>query len=127
MRLPMSRMAERKPNASAQINIPGCDPLGGWMNAASHVPSGILIVTSVSTTCCAAASVEPAAAARPAATDNARKSRRERSAPSLCSFSESCLSSIVASSLERLVDLRAAFQRLPSTHLEPYLRKQPER
>src|SRR5207247_9656106 len=63
----------------------------------------------------------------PAVTDNGRKSRRERSVPSLCSVSESCLSSIVASPLERLVDLRAAFQRLSATHLEQYLRKQPER
>src|SRR6202163_79988 len=98
MRLPMSRIAGRKPNASVQISTPGCEPGGGWMNAASHVPSGVLIVTSVSTTGCAG-NAEPAAAARPAATDNAMKSRREGSATALCSFSESCLSSIVASLL----------------------------
>src|ERR1700693_5146536 len=95
----MSRIAGLKPNASGQISTPGYDPVDGWMNAASHVPSGVLIVTSVSTTGCAAANVEPAAAASPPATDNAMKSRRERSGTALCSFSESCLSSIVASLL----------------------------
>src|SRR5579864_2382470 len=45
------------------------------MNAASHMPSGVLISTFFSTTCCAATS-EPAAAARPAATVIVTKSRR---------------------------------------------------
>src|SRR5712692_8073299 len=45
------------------------------MNAASHVPSGVLISTFSSPTCCAVTS-EPAAAARPAATVIVTKSRR---------------------------------------------------
>src|ERR1700720_1173831 len=45
------------------------------MNAASQVPSGVLISTFFSTTCCAVTS-EPAAAARPAATVIVTKSRR---------------------------------------------------
>ena len=44
------------------------------MNAASHVPSGVLISTFVSVTCCADSSA-PAAAARPAATVIDTKSR----------------------------------------------------
>src|SRR5919202_3361888 len=63
----MSRIDGRKPNASGQITTAGCAPLAGWMNAASHVPSGVLISTFVSVTCCAETSA-PAAAANPAAT-----------------------------------------------------------
>src|SRR5215831_17818690 len=55
-----------------------CDPLAGWTNAASHVPSGVLISTSFSTTF-SAAPAAPVAAARPAATERETKSRRERS------------------------------------------------
>ena len=40
----MSRIAGRRPNASAQISTPGWEPVVGWMNAASQVPSGVLIV-----------------------------------------------------------------------------------
>jgi hypothetical protein len=49
------------------------------MNAASQVPSEVLMFTSVSTTDIAAADAELAAAATLAATDIAMKSRRERS------------------------------------------------
>src|SRR5665213_2242628 len=45
------------------------------MNAASQVPSGVLISTLVSTTSMPAAAAEPAAAASPAATPSATKSR----------------------------------------------------
>src|ERR1700733_1680998 len=60
-------MEGRKPKASGQIRTPGWEPPAGWMKAASQVPSGVLISTSVSTTD-AAAEAEPATA-KPAATD----------------------------------------------------------
>jgi hypothetical protein len=72
----MSRIEGRSPNASGQMRTAGCAPAAGWMNAASHVPSGVLMVTLVSTTCCCAAASAPAAAAIPAATAIETKSRR---------------------------------------------------
>ena len=101
----MLRIAGRSPKASVQISTPGCEPVGGWKNAASHVPSGVLIVTSVSTTGGAAPNAEPAAAARPAVTDNAMKSRRERSVPASSGFFESRLSSMAASPLDKSAEL----------------------
>src|SRR5262245_60873561 len=52
------------------------------MNAASHVPSGVLISTLVSVTCCCAARSLPAAATIPAATV-VTKSRRVSSSFSI--------------------------------------------
>src|SRR5260370_5335026 len=49
------------------------------MKAASHVPSGVLISTSVSTTSRPAAMADPAVTPRPAATEKVTKSRRARS------------------------------------------------
>src|SRR5437016_2743683 len=69
------------------------------MNAASHMPSGVLIVTSVSVTGIVAADADPLAATMPAATDMAMKSRRERSLVASSLVSESCFSSIMARSL----------------------------
>src|SRR5580700_6482009 len=77
MRLPMSRIDGRKPNASVQIKTPGYAPVFGWMKAASHVPSGVFTETLDSTTGSPAADADPTAATRPAATDMAMKSRRE--------------------------------------------------
>src|SRR5437016_10873017 len=69
------------------------------MNAASHMPSGVLIATSVSVTGIAAADADPLAATMPAATDMAMKSRRERSLVASSLVSKSCFSSIMARSL----------------------------
>src|SRR5215469_183477 len=74
MRLPISRIDGRSPKASVQIIKPGCDPLAGWMKAASQGPSGVLISTFASTTGIPAPD-DTEAAANPAATD-ATKSRR---------------------------------------------------
>jgi hypothetical protein len=81
MRLHMSIMEVRRPNASGQIITAGCDPLVGWMNAASQVPSGVVTETFDTSTGMSAAetSWSLAAAARPAASDSATKSRRDRS------------------------------------------------
>src|ERR1700686_1532095 len=68
------------------------------MNTASQVPSGVLIVTLISTTGRAAADAEPAAA-RPTATDTAMKSRRDRSVVASFNFSESSLLSVIISLL----------------------------
>src|SRR5688572_25863887 len=78
-------MAGRRPNASGQMMTAGCVPVVGWLNAASHVPSGVLISTIVSTTGTAAAAGMPAATT-PAARPIATKSRRESSL-SCCSGS----------------------------------------
>src|SRR5260370_1767505 len=69
------------------------------MKAASHVPSGVLIVTSVSDTGIAAADAGPVAATTPAATDMAMKSRRDRSLAASACFSKSFLSSSIIGSL----------------------------
>src|SRR5258706_5613280 len=79
MRLPMSRIAGRSRKASGQITTAGWEPVVGWMKAASQVPSGVFTSTLVSTTGNSAADTEPVAAARPAASDIATKSRRDRS------------------------------------------------
>src|ERR1044071_2487715 len=42
-----------------------CAPEAGWMNAASHVPSGVLMATVFSTTCCWAEAPAAAAAMPP--------------------------------------------------------------
>src|SRR3984893_6652537 len=94
MRLPISRIDGRKPNASVQIKTPGYAPVFGWMKAASHVPSWVFTETLDSTTGSPAADAEPTAATRPAATDMAMKSRRE---VSLCFFG-SCISSVMGCS-----------------------------
>src|SRR5690242_15759532 len=75
----MSRIAGRRPNASGQISTAGCAPVAGWMKAASQVPSAVLIVTSSVTTARPAADAVAAELPRPAATDKATKSRREKS------------------------------------------------
>ncbi len=78
MRFAMSRIDGRRPNASAQIRTPGCLPVVGWMNAASHVPSGVFTMTLFSVTGKFAARADVVvAAATPAAIDSATKSRRE--------------------------------------------------
>jgi hypothetical protein len=76
----MSRIAGRRPKASGQMMTAGCVPVVGWLNAASHVPSGVLISTIVSTTGIAAALGTPAATT-PAASPIATKLRRDRSLP----------------------------------------------
>src|SRR2546428_6564285 len=69
------------------------------MNTASQVPSGVFTWTLVSTTGSPAAEAELAAATRPAPTDKATKSRRDRSPRESLSFSlSSRLSSIATSS-----------------------------
>src|SRR5579871_2814584 len=68
-------MEGRNPKASGQMSTPAWAPFLGRMNAASQVPSGVLISTSVSTTASAPAAF-PAAAVKPAVTDSATKSRR---------------------------------------------------
>src|SRR3954464_1395053 len=75
----MSRIDGRRPKASGQTITAGYAPVAGWMNAASQVPSGVLISTFSSTTGSPAADALPAAIASPAATDIVTKSRRERS------------------------------------------------
>src|SRR5579864_4475387 len=67
------------------------------MNAASHVPSGVLMVTSVSTRD-TAPGAGTAAAARPAATDKATKSRLDKPVNS-----SSCFSSVIVSPLQVLL------------------------
>src|SRR5260370_40209881 len=69
------------------------------MKAASHVPSGVLIVTSVSDTGIAAADAGPVAATTPAATDMAMKSRRDRSVTASACLARSFLSSSIIGSL----------------------------
>src|SRR5579872_5448850 len=49
------------------------------MKAASHVPSGVLISTVVSTTCTGSAAPRPAEALTAVASDNTTRSRRDRS------------------------------------------------
>src|SRR4051812_21552923 len=63
----------------------GCEPSAGVMNAASHVPSSVVIRTFFSTVDCWAARSPPAAAASPAAIVMATKSLRVTS--SLCMVS----------------------------------------
>src|SRR6185295_16844571 len=74
----MSRIAGRRPAASGQTTTAGCFPVAGWKNAASQLPSAVLISTSRSLTA-TAATAGWAAAPRPVATESATKSRRERS------------------------------------------------
>src|ERR1700722_685025 len=74
------------------------------MKAASQVPSGILISTSVSTT--DAAPETEVAAARPAATDIATKSRRGRSRDSslfLGSFVSSGIANLLSHKVYRFL------------------------
>src|ERR1700683_126499 len=97
MRLPMSRIGGRRPKASVPITTPGWDPPVGWMNAASHTPSGVLISTSVSVTVMAADAELAVEAARPAATDMAMKSRRERSLEDSSGFLDLLGSSMIGS------------------------------
>src|SRR4029453_1920821 len=78
----MVRIEGRSPKASGQMITAGCAPVAGVMNAASHVPSGVLISTFVSVTCCCAARSVPAAAIMPAATV-VTKSRRVSSSFSM--------------------------------------------
>src|SRR5437660_12668078 len=74
------------------------------MNTASQVPSGVFTWTLVSTTGSPAAEAELAAATRPAPTDKATKSRRDRSPRESLSFSlSSRLSSIATSSGNRTI------------------------
>src|SRR5580765_6779727 len=61
---------------------PGKEPVVGWMNAALHVPSGVLISTSFSVTGRSAADAAPVAATMPAAMPMATKSRLVTSAAS---------------------------------------------
>ncbi len=78
----MSTSAGRRPNASAQMITPGCDPVVGWTNTASHDPSGVVTVTFSFVTGSAAADTRVSAAAAmpmPAAIESATKSRRDRS------------------------------------------------
>src|SRR6266705_1903845 len=83
------------------------------MNAASHSPSGVLIVTSVSVTGIAA-EAGPAAATMPAATDMAMKSRRERSLAASSRSSESCFSFVIGSLLfSRWFNLECPHSSLP--------------
>src|SRR5579872_2553928 len=76
------------------------------MNAASQMPSGVLISTSFSTR--SAASAEPAAAAMPAATDSATKSRRERSSAIACSFATAIVAVLFVAKGDHRVDERRA-------------------
>ena len=92
----MSRIEGRRPNASGQISTPGWEPVFGWMNAASQVPSGVLISTLVSTTSRPAAAADSAVAARPAVTERATKSRRARSSGCVSFFLWFFWSSIMA-------------------------------
>ena len=100
MRLAISRIDGRSPNASGQMSTAGCAPVVGWMKAASHMPSGVVTVTFVSTTGTAAAA-EPAASPSPAASDNVTKSLRETSADD--GVFGSCSSCIVRLSFMRRV------------------------
>src|SRR5678815_1426700 len=72
----MSRMETRRPNASGQMITAGCAPVAGYTNAASQVPSGVWMVTSVSVTGTPAPDAVVVAAAT-VATDSATKSRLE--------------------------------------------------
>ena len=63
----MSRIAGRRPNASGQMMTAGCEPVAGWMKAASQVAVRRLDLTLVSTTDSAANPVL-AATASPATT-----------------------------------------------------------
>src|SRR5215472_14831155 len=74
----MSRIEGLRPAASGQTTTPGCVPVAGAKNAASQMPSAVLISTSRSLTA-SAATTGCAAAPRPVATESATKSRRERS------------------------------------------------
>src|SRR5262245_28868917 len=74
----MLRIEGRRPNASGQMMTAACAPVAGWMNAASHVPSGVLISTVFSVTFWAETFV-PAAASSPAGTVIPTNSRRVRS------------------------------------------------
>src|SRR3984957_4778262 len=94
IRLAMARIEGRKPNASGQINTPGWEPVFGRMNAASQVPSGVLISTSVSTTSRPMAAADWTVATRPAPTKRAAKSRRVMS-PGCASFVDKFLWSSV--------------------------------
>src|SRR5260370_37876087 len=69
------------------------------MKPASHVPSGVLIVTSVSDPGTAAADAGPVAAPTPAATDMAMNSRRDRSLAASACLARSFLSSSIIGSL----------------------------
>src|SRR5947209_10968379 len=84
------------------------------MKAASHMPSVVLIVTSVSVTGIAAADAGPEAATMPAATDMAMKSRRERSLAASSRSSESCFSFVIGSLLfSRWFNLECPHSSLP--------------
>src|SRR3954471_5953508 len=82
----MSRIDWRKPKASGQMMTAACAPVAGWMNAASQVPSGVLMSTFVSTTCCCASVVT--VAANPAAA-MPTKLRRVISSLFMCRSSQS--------------------------------------
>ena len=75
----MSRIAGRRPKASGQISTPAWAPAVGWKKAASQLPSGVLIDTSVSVTAGSAAPEGRPAAVKPLATEAATKWRRVRS------------------------------------------------
>src|SRR6202022_1067443 len=108
---PISRSAGRRPKASAQIRTAGCIPVGGRMDAASHVPSGVLTSTFVSTTGNSAADVPTVAAAIPAVRDIAPKARRDSSLDNSSCSSRSRFSSVIVFLLFfdwlRTADLRA--------------------
>src|SRR5262245_24767111 len=99
------------------MSTAGCAPLAGWMNAASHVPSGVFTCTSVSTTD-SAADADPAATASPAATDIVTNSRRDTSFGVSFGSSSCFLSAIVVSSsafhvaLERHLDRKLNLPRI---------------
>src|SRR4051812_14265707 len=69
----MSRIETRRPKASGQMITAGCAPVAGYTNAASQVPSGVWMVTSVSVTGIPAPDAVVVAAVMPA-TDSATKS-----------------------------------------------------
>src|SRR5260370_10759556 len=69
------------------------------MRAGSHMPSGVLMVTSVSDTGIVAADAGPVAATTPAATDMPMKSRRDRSLAASACLARSFLSSSIIGSL----------------------------
>ena len=80
-------------NGEVRQSSAGCEPVVGWTNTASHMPSGVFTVTLLLTSTGSGAAetiCSPAAAARPAASDNATKSRRRSlfssamASPSIC-------------------------------------------
>src|SRR5512138_3466489 len=107
----MSRIEGRSPNASGQMRTAGCAPVAGWINAASQVPSAVLISTFVSTMrCCADASI-PDAATMPAPTVNETNSRRVMSLSSI-----RCLLVCVRSYLGRPYSSQQQISRAEENH-----------